>query len=245
MFKTGAVNQEFYSDFDLAIGSYINVWGRKFLICEYDDFTKEYYKVKYGITDFTPLRPQEDVRRQQQQMQQQASVKQVPPYNGFGSEEDSYNSCLSLLPKPPKRDFIKFMAKDRLGFDSNVLRFVARLDAKNPLDSDRRFIISYFLSDDTVQIFEPTVKNSGGFGGKFLERSRVKKPSQGMYNVESSQYYTGSELYVGTTVEINKHRFVLMDADEYAYNYMEQHSDEASASGKKLKLKLLTFLIVL
>lgn len=38
----------------------------------------------------------------------------VPPYNGFGSEEDSLSSCQGLLPKPPQKDFQKFMEKDRL-----------------------------------------------------------------------------------------------------------------------------------
>lgn len=38
---------------------------------------------------------------------------ELPPYNGFGSEEDSVRNCISLIPKPPKRDFIKFMEKDR------------------------------------------------------------------------------------------------------------------------------------
>ena len=52
--------------------------------------------------------------------------REVPPYNGFGSEEDSLCSCMGLLPKPPRRDFIKFMEKDRHGLDSNVLRFLAR-----------------------------------------------------------------------------------------------------------------------
>ena len=40
-------------------------------------------------------------------------AREVPPYNGFGSEEDSLCSCMGLLPKPPKRDFIKFMEKVR------------------------------------------------------------------------------------------------------------------------------------
>lgn len=39
-----------------------------------------------------------------------------------------------------------------------------------------RFIISYFLSDDTVLVFEPPQRNSGILGGKFLERGRIKKP---------------------------------------------------------------------
>ena len=87
--------------------------------------------------------------------------REMPPYNGFGSEEDSLCSCMGLLPKPPKRDFIKFMEKDRRGLDSNVLRFLARMDTSKPIDMDRRFIISYFLSDDTLLVFEPPVRNSG------------------------------------------------------------------------------------
>lgn len=40
-------------------------------------------------------------------------AKQVPPYTGFGSEEDSLCSCQGLLSKPPQKDFKKFMEKDR------------------------------------------------------------------------------------------------------------------------------------
>ena len=39
-----------------------------------------------------------------------------------------------------------------------------------------RFIISYFLSDDTLLVFEPLQRNSGILGGKFMERGRIKKP---------------------------------------------------------------------
>ena len=49
----------------------------------------------------------------------------------------------------------------RHGLDSNVLRFVCRLDTSKPIDIDRRFILSYFLSDDTISVFEPPVRNSG------------------------------------------------------------------------------------
>ena len=46
----GAVNEDFYKDSDLKIGAHVNVWGRRFLLCDCDDFTKEYYRVKYGIS---------------------------------------------------------------------------------------------------------------------------------------------------------------------------------------------------
>jgi hypothetical protein len=44
-------------------------------------------------------------------------------------------------------------------------------------DKERSFVLSYFLMDDTLLIFEPPVRNSGISGGKYLERSRVYKPA--------------------------------------------------------------------
>ena len=29
----------------------------------------------------------------------------IPPYNGFGSEEDSLGNCLRLINQPPKKDY--------------------------------------------------------------------------------------------------------------------------------------------
>ena len=106
-----------------------------------------------STADFKPVKYKSDAEPR--------NSREMPPYNGFGSEEDSLCSCMGLLPKPPKRDFIKFMEKDRHGLDSNVIRFHARMDTTKPIDMDRRFIISYFLSDDTILVFEPPVRNSG------------------------------------------------------------------------------------
>lgn len=216
--KTGASPTDFYKDSDLTLGAVVNVWGRKYLLVDADDFTKEYYRTKYGVEDFTPV--------SYKQTGYQGPSKQWPPYNGWGSEEDSLCSCMGLLPKPPKRDFIKFMEKDRRGLDSNVLRFLARMDTTKPIDMERRFIISYFLSDDTVLVFEPPVRNSGIIGGKFLERCRIKKPGQPNYSTTMSEYYLAQDLYVGANVDFNSHKFILIDADEYAFRYMENNSCE-------------------
>ncbi|KAF6040012.1 EFHC2 [Bugula neritina] len=216
--KTGAVNVDSYKDSDLSIGAQLNVWGRKIVLCDCDDFTKEFYRTKYGVKESAPIpyKSGPAVPR----------AKEVPPYNGFGSEEDSLCSCAGLLPKPPRRDFVKFMEKDRCGLESNVLRFLAKMETTKPIDMDRRFIISYFLADDTLLVFEPPVRNSGMGGGKFLERQRVKKPNQPRYGTELSEYYKASDMFVGNVVELNKFRFVLIDADEYAFRYMEAHGDE-------------------
>ncbi|XP_026529762.1 EF-hand domain-containing family member C2 [Notechis scutatus] len=216
--KTGAVYQEFYKDCDLRIGATINVWGRKIILCDCDEFSKEYYKTKYGVKDFTPVPYKTAPSLKIERM--------IPPYSGFGSEEDSLCSCLSLLPKPPQKDFRKFMEKDRQGLESNILRFLAQYITSDPIAKDRKFIISYFLSDDTISVFEPPQRNTGVIGGKFLERSRIKKPGQEFYKSEPSEYYTAKDLFVGAKVCFHGHVLLLVDADEYAFNYMEKHADE-------------------
>ncbi|XP_047457110.1 EF-hand domain-containing family member C2 [Mugil cephalus] len=216
--KTGVVNDEFYKDSDLTVGGEVNVWGRRVIITDCDDFTKNYYRSKYGIEDFNPV--------QYKAPPAPKPPRPVPPYNGFGSEEDSLSSCQSLLPKPPQKDFRKFMEKDRCGLESNVLNFRAKMMTSDAADRERVFIISFYLCDDSISVFERPQRNSGMLGGKFLERGRVKKPGQELYKSKPSEYFTAQDLYVGATVFLNSANFQLVDADEYTFNYMEQHAEE-------------------
>lgn len=71
-----------------------------------------------------------------------------------------------------------------------ALRFSAVLNTTKQVDADRKFVIHYFLADDTIQVFEPHQRNSGIVGGKFLERQRVKRP-------DGIHYYNTSDLFVG------------------------------------------------
>ena len=49
-------------------------------------------------------------------------IREVPPYTGFGTEEDSLTSCQGLEPRAPERDFFKFMHKDRLEQRTRLVR---------------------------------------------------------------------------------------------------------------------------
>ncbi|NXK44208.1 EFHC2 protein, partial [Chauna torquata] len=229
--KTGAVHQEFYRDSDLKIGAVINVWGRKIILCDCDEFTKDYYRTKYGLEDFTPVPYKAPPPPKPE--------KTFPPYTGFGSEEDSLCSCMGLLPKPPQKDFKKFMEKDRSGLESNILRFLAKLVTDSSVDKDRKFIICYFLSDDTISIFEHMQRNTGILGGKFLERGRIKKPGQEPFKSEPSEYFKAQDLFVGARVCFHGHNFLLVDADEYTINYMEKHANEFSVADTGFILKKL------
>ena len=102
----------------------------------------------------------------------------IPPYNGFGNEQDSLSNCVRLVPKQPKKDYFKYIDNDKI-----TLRFLARLNTKIPEDLDRRFLISFFLADDSIQVYEMPDRNSGKFyfnsfrylGRKVPRKSQLQK----------------------------------------------------------------------
>lgn len=204
---------------DLRIGGVINVLGRKFLIRDCDDYTKQYYAQNLGI-------PKNEMNSITYNDNERHLVHDdMPPYNGFGSVEDSLGSCKYLVLKPPKKDFIKMLENEH-----KILRFVAKMDTKHKENKDRRFVISYRLADEMMTIYEPPQRNAGIIGGKFMERTRVLKPGSSLGELGGPTYYDASDLYVGTTIDVFKHRFVLLDADEYVFNYMENHVERFAQS---------------
>jgi Ca2+-binding EF-hand superfamily protein len=201
--------KEFYSAADLQIGSTINVFGRELLICDSDDFTSEFMERNFGHDTRSNVINLDDERPS-------PPLMEIPPYTGFGSEEDSLGSFYSLVPKAPKANWAKYFENDK-----KILRFVAQLDTRAPEDRERLFIVPYYLADDTIIVYEPPARNSGIMGGKWMERCRVKMPG-------STQFYTARDLHVGQMMEFRKHQFRLIEADEYTLNFMENKKFPAS-----------------
>jgi hypothetical protein len=100
----------------------------------------------------------------------------------------------------------------------DVVRFRARMITRNTVDATRLLIITFYLSDDTNQIYEPRVRNSGIIGCKYLQRMRVDNP-------ETGEYFEASDLEVGRIVILNKQRFEHVEATEYAKSSMEADAD--------------------
>ncbi|NXI34158.1 EFHC1 protein, partial [Galbula dea] len=203
---------EWYTAKDFAVGQATTLLGRPFFIYDCDEFTRNFYRDKFGITDFHPVeikkKPPEEV------------PQVIPPYNGFGVLEDSLQNCFSLIPKPPRKDIIKMLENDH-----KVLRYDMALESPNPVDRNRRFVLSYFLSDDMISIYEPPARNSGIIGGKFLGKTRVAKPGS---TPENATYYQPSDFTIGSTIEVFGRRFVITGASEYARRYMESSTAGSS-----------------
>ena len=222
----------FYSEDDFDIGKTISIAGRDVLLHDCDNFTREYFQATRNKL-LEPLALREKVKKKPE--------KEVFPYTGFGAEEDSKTSCQHTLePRAPQRDFFKFMHKDRDGFDSHILRFSARLIHQDKVDTKRKFVIAYFLSDDTILVTLMPEQNSGRTGGRFMKRTKMKKPE----DIQSpdlrldSLFYTPRDLYVGAIVEFNKHTFLLTSADEYVFSYMERPAEIENFPQSNLKVIL-------
>ena len=126
---------------------------------------------------------------------------------------------------------------------SHVLRFVAVMDTNYSVDMSRRFIVSFYLSDDTIAVFEPPQRNSGVLGGKYLERGRVKLPGQEIFKSELTKYYTASDFYVGAKLMFNDITFIIVGADEYGEQIFLRVGVIGRVGTKLIVVKLPTLVI--
>lgn len=185
-------------------GGSVKAFGREYVIAGVDAFTQEFYRNKYGY-EF-PLGKVEEPA-----IPEQVPIV-IPPHNGFGDEVDSLGYIYRLIPKKPKGDFFKSVDNDK-----KILRYTAKFNTRIPEDFDRRFIISFYLGNDTISVYEPAQKNSGIMEGKFLERGKYKNVDNG------GAFITPSDMAIGGHVKINGYSFNILSCDEYTRKYLEEH----------------------
>jgi hypothetical protein len=181
---------------DFYIGLELEVYGRQLVIVDADNGTREFYDGNSQALGPPIFRPQQEVHVHQ---------REIPPPTGFGSEEDSLRSVAgSLMPGPAP---VK-----KLG-ENKVLSFWCSLLSGGIDDVDRRFVLTYYVQDQTLKIVEPPVRNSGFAGGVFLSRRPIKHPN--------GDLITERDIYVGCRLKVLKHEFLLLDTNETTLHWME------------------------
>ncbi|VDN96960.1 unnamed protein product [Rodentolepis nana] len=202
--RSGCKPIEYYTDMDLTIGAILNVYGRKFMICDCDEFTKEYYRKKYNIETLKPVKP---LRAKQRD-----------------SNEDTDSNCRPRMQS-------SFGKCDERGlyqgkFNPDILHFMTRIISGNEDAESRKFVLTCFPCDNTFMIQEPEIENSGFKSGKYMERCKVLKPGQSVANTELPEYYSPSDVYIGAHLVINGVTFEICDADVHTLNFMENHPSQ-------------------
>ncbi|XP_076246881.1 EF-hand domain-containing protein 1 [Calliopsis andreniformis] len=202
---------EYYTPKDFLVGGTVFIFSRRFFLHDCDAFTRKYYSDMLGTRqpEAIPLLTKES----------KASPEFVPPpHIVFGSPDDTYASCLSFMPKRPKKDVVRQL----LNFPKK-LRYSMHMDVVHPEDKNRDFILEYNLSDGTMLIHELEKRNSGRLEGCFLKATLVPKPRTSRDNPE---YYTPRDFYIGAMVNIFNHYFIINGADLFVYRYVETNPEK-------------------
>eukprot|EP00919_Chromeraceae_sp_WS-2016_P012650 GHVR01029574.1.p1 GENE.GHVR01029574.1~~GHVR01029574.1.p1 ORF type:complete len:254 (+),score=63.98 GHVR01029574.1:3-764(+) len=189
---------------DIIVGHTLPVYGRTFYIYDCDAFTRDFYIKKYNI---------EQKCERSKMMTPVLARLSYPPHHGIGQPEDSFGSCISLLPSLPKVDYVK-----RHALSDVILRFEGRMLNGCPEDSDRRFIIAVRPSDDSVGCWEIRRRNSGFVEGKFSELGRK-------HNNTTGKFFQPSDFYPGAVVCISACYLYLIRTDVYTKKFMSQNKD--------------------
>jgi len=206
----------FYRPEDFVIGQFVHVYGRALELIGCDRFTQQFYMANFGAqpTDYPLLSVEE------RETKEPLPRISPPEYTGYGTEEDSLSSFLHLQPKVPKQDIKKFMENDGI-----LLRFLARFNSPAPADAERIFIVTYYLSNDTLSIFEKYARNSGFVSGKFLERNRVRNPTTG-------EYYKAADFSAGKVISVHSQNFELLEPDAYTAEFISRNPQIWPSSAK-------------
>lgn len=234
----GLITNEFYGARDFRIGTVVNIFGRSLYLYDCDEYTRDYLVRELRCTpeSVAPIRRADVIGETASkalaptvQLQDlfglsrtEMSAKYQEDVHKIGADEDTVGSCISIHPEAPRSDMLRW-----LKFGNVCLRYIARFApaAGKPVhitQADRRFIVSYFFSDNTISVFEPVETTQPGFGNKFLERqlvvNKAKTTAQDLAATGNKSYakvymdYT--DLALGRVVEINGSAFELLSCDE-------------------------------
>ncbi|XP_055357109.1 EF-hand domain-containing family member C2-like isoform X2 [Paramacrobiotus metropolitanus] len=219
------------TDRDFQCGSNIVLMARLIYLYDCDNYTKWYYKETYGYEQKpVPIEPPAPPPTKP------AAVK-PPPFNGYGTEEDSLRNCQLLIPKPPMLDVRKYLLLEWHEEDPTVLVFTLRLLHENKRDAGRTFVMSFYLNNDNIYIYEKDAPQ-GVSVGSFHSRKTVKKGNDPL--LDAPQYLKAEDLYIGGMYSFSGQTFIVTAVDEATAAYMEKYPQRFPYADGSLVLEKFT-----
>jgi len=100
------------------------------------------------------------------------------------------------------------------------------------IDATRDFMITWFMEDETVVVYEPPQRNAGVIGGKFLSRRRLRNPATG-------DFFRDADFVIGSEIQLGGHRFHLYDAEGFTKKLLKGEAKVWGSSDVKFVLNNL------
>lgn len=203
---------------DLVPGNTVVVYGKSIRICSCDPPTRTFLQsLGHDVPEDEPL-PEDPVA-----LARMAAMKHV---RAAGDREISRQMEMSAVGRSTRMTPQDVHASRQFfQYDGQVLRFYAAWDDTASLFGDFHvFVLTFYLSDGTMQTCEVSPPNSGrDLFPTFLKRQKVPiDPSMAApgYDKRSVIYYTAADLKVGATLNIFGRPFIIYDCDDATKQYI-------------------------
>ncbi|KAG5465968.1 hypothetical protein CUR178_00683 [Leishmania enriettii] len=187
---------------DLRTGSSVDIFTRPFFIYDCDEHTRAYMEAR-GIPEpavAAPLCEEDEITVGKRRPQLAKKARDVAGASGkrFGASTMVFDDSAA------EKDAVKLTR-----YAHDVFRFAAELVQPSKENEGRRFMICYYLADDTLSVYELPLQNSGHLGGKIFARRAVE-------NVQDPAL-----LKVGSTIRLDGVDYLLKEMDERTKRYLE------------------------
>lgn len=199
--KKGINIDSYYEMDDLHCGQTIEVYGTHYLLLKCDPFAISSYARKGVLQREVTVLP--DVI--------DPVVQSVPPQGDntlpIGSAADTLATVYGM-PKVHK-DMIK------VGRNTNRnIRCKAKLMTNDSINSTREFLMTFYLEDDTLQIYEEDRRNSGIKAGTFLKRGKYENESIDG-NINNNNSHSNSNLWQNNSKQMSSQTITLASGLTY------------------------------
>jgi len=206
---------DFYTVIDFRLGGDISFYGRTFRIIDCDAFTAQFFLEnglelgEPGDYPYNPFDAHYTVMKQHETRKRGASSVKT---------DDLMHWTEAMLGKPTAQ-----INEDKLAqfikYDRKVLRFYALWDDTQSLYGEvRRFLLHYYLVDDTVEVIEAYKANSGRDPfPKLLNRQQLPlqwdRPGR-------KEFLTAADIKVGGTIGVFGREVLICDCDDFTRTFM-------------------------
>lgn len=204
-----------WSDFNLQ--SEVFLYGKRFRICDCDDFTKQFYN-DHRIQLNSP-----------EQIYEVVNEEDVYKISKMDFETNRQNIAESkeyievkLKGGHPNKNLKQFLENDRKVLNFHILWYDEKYDKE-----EKNFIMNFYLADNNIEIREIKVNNSGRDPFPYLLR-KCKLPKKPRFSycpgllMKKDEYYEPKDLVLGNYINIYNRSCLIYDCDEFTKQWYKK-----------------------